>query len=319
VRIDAGLDVAADAAVGCLGVGADDDVLVVCNDEQRAIADALAASAEGLARDVRIVSFAALTRHGEEPPPFVAEAMTQASVIFAPTSTSLSHTQARMAATARGARIATMPTITEEIFSRAVPVDYDALKHEGERLAALLTSASSCRVTTRAGTDVVLSLEGRTGRSDDGNLQAPGAFGNVPAGEGYIAPLERAGTGTIVFDGSLAGFGLLRQPFRVTLVQGRASDADGETGAWLLRTLDAGGETGRSIAELGIGTNPAATLTGNILEDEKKIGTVHLAFGTSASLGGVNVSSVHIDGVVLSPTVELDGQLLMRDGEFVRT
>jgi leucyl aminopeptidase (aminopeptidase T) len=302
---------AAEAAVECLGVGADDDVLIVCNSEQRAIADALASASGGRASRVRTMEFVPLGRHGEEPPQEVAAAMLDASVVFAPTAFSLSHTQARIEATARGVRIATMPTITQEIFTRTVPVDYAELKREGIRLASLLTDASRARITSPAGTDIVLSLEGRTGRSDDGNLSEAGAFGNLPAGEGYIAPIETAGTGTIVFDGSLAGFGLLSEPVRITLVDGRADSADGEAGEWLLRTLDAGGATGRSIAELGIGTNPAATLTGNILEDEKMIGTIHLAFGTSASLGGVNVSTVHIDGLVLSPTVELDGQVVV--------
>jgi leucyl aminopeptidase (aminopeptidase T) len=71
------------------------------------------------------------------------------------------------------------------------------------------------------------------------------------------------------------------------------------------------------IAELGIGTNPNACVTGHILEDEKAIGTAHLAFGTSASFGGDNVSNVHIDGLVRAPTIELDGRLLMRDGELL--
>ena len=302
---------AAEAAVEALGVGADDDVLIVCNSEQSAIAEALASAASGRARSVRAMEFVALGRHGQEPPQEVAEAMLGATVVFAPTAFSLSHTQARIEATARGVRIATMPTITEEIFARTVPVDYGALKREGTRLASLLSDASSARITSPGGTDIVLSLEGRTGRSDDGNLSEAGAFGNLPAGEGYIAPVETVGTGTIVFDGSLAGFGLLSEPARIEVVDGRAASAEGEAGEWLLRTLDAGGPTGRSIAELGIGTNPAATLTGNILEDEKMIGTIHLAFGTSASLGGVNVSTVHIDGLVLSPTVELDGQVVV--------
>jgi leucyl aminopeptidase (aminopeptidase T) len=310
----AALRAAADRAVACLAVGSGDDVLIVCNDAQRRIADALAQSAAALARDVRTVVFPALSRHGEEPPALVGDAMAEASAILAPTSTSLSHTRARIDATARGARIATMPQITEDIFVRAVPVDYAALKRDGDRLATLLTRANVCRVTSPAGTDVVIGLDGRTGRSDDGNLDARGAFGNLPAGEGYIAPLETFGTGTIVFDGSLATFGLLDEPFTVTLADGRASAATGEAGAWLLRTLDEGGPTGRLVAELGIGTNPAATLTGNILEDEKVVGTVHLAFGMSASLGGVNEASVHIDGVMRAATVELDGRLIMRDG-----
>jgi aminopeptidase len=301
---------AAEAAVRCLGVGSTDDVLVLCNEDQRAIAEALAAAADGRAGSVRLIAFPALTRHGEEPPPSVADAMANAAVILAPTTFSLSHTRARMEATRRGARIATMPGITEATFSRALPVDYAELRRAGERIAAELNAAAACRLTTAAGTDVALSLEGRTAVVDDGNLQDGDAFGNLPAGEAFIAPVEGSAEGLVVFDGSLAGLGLLDAPVRVRIEGGRAVDADGEAGRWLLETLDAGGAGGRLIAELGIGTNPAATLSGSILEDEKVVGTAHLAFGSNASFGGANDAAVHIDGMLLAPTLELDGRRL---------
>lgn len=307
---DLALAAAAEAAVRCLGVGPDDDVLVLFNEEQRAIADSLAAAAAGPPHSLRTVVSPTLSRDGEEPPGIVAEAMTEATAIFAPTVRSLSHTRARLEATRRGARIATMPTITRETFVRCMSVDYDELGRAGNRLTAELSAAATCRITSRAGTDVVFSLEGRRAICDDGDLRARGAFGNLPAGEAFIAPVETSANGFVVFDGSLAGFGLLREPLRVTLADGRIVAAEGEAGEWLLGTLDSGGETGRVIAEIGIGTNPAAVLTGTVLEDEKARGTAHLAFGTNASFGGANVSDVHIDAVLLRPTVELDGRLL---------
>ena len=307
-------DRSAEATVACLGVSATDDVLLVCNEPQRAIAEAIAAASRRIAGSVRVVEYPIGTRHGEEPPAGVADAMAQATVIIAPTSFSLSHAHARLDATRRGARVATMPTITDDIFARTLALDYSQLARSSQRIAGQLTRASKCRITSPGGTEVQLDLAGRAGRSDDGNLGTPGAFGNLPAGEAYIAPIETRGDGTIVYDGSLAGFGLLEQPLRVTLEDGRAVAASGDAGEWLLRTLDAGGPTGRQIAEVGIGTNPAATLTGNILEDEKVIGTVHLAFGASISLGGANRSGVHIDGLLRLPTVTLDCHPLRLDG-----
>jgi len=316
---DSSLPAATVAAVHCLGVGASDDVLVLCNEQQRTIAESLAGAAGGRARRVRLLAYPTLTRDGEEPPAFVQEAMTEATVIFAPTVFSLSHTRARLEATGRGARVATMPGITVEIFRRALAVDHAGLRRAGERVAAELSGASRCRITSPAGTEVVLRLEGRTAICDDGNLQSEGAWGNLPAGEAFIAPIETQGDGTIVFDGALASYGMLREPLRLTLASGRAIDAEGEAAQWLLGMLDAGGPTGRLIAELGIGTNPQATLTGHILEDEKALGTAHLAFGTSASFGGTNVATVHIDGILLQPTVELEGRPLIRNGELLNS
>ncbi len=307
----------AEAAVSCLAVGSDDDVLVLCNDEQLPIADAISEVAKGKARSVRVLAFPRSSRHGEEPPADVAEAMKSVTVIFAPTTFSLSHTAARLAATEAGVRIATMPGITEEVFRRTLSVDYRELKRAGLLLAAQLSAASQCRVTSPGGTDLTLDLTDREGISDDGDIGMVGSFGNLPAGEAFISPIETSGEGKIVFDGALGGFGLLDEPFMATLAGGRMVSATGRAGEWLYSTLDSGGEHGRSIAELGIGTNPAARLTGNILEDEKAMGTIHLAFGTSAGIGGVNRSTVHIDGLVLRPSVWLDGRPLMEDGTLV--
>ena len=305
-----GFAAAAQAAVRSLAVSATDDVLVLCNEPQRAIAEALAAGADSHARSVRLITYPALTRDGEEPPRFVTEAMAQATVILAPTTCSLSHTRARTEATRRGARIATLPGITEATFERALAADGARLRRAGERIAAELSSAAVCRLTSPAGTDVTLELRGRTALIDDGNLEDRGAFGNLPAGEAFIAPVEGTAEGTVVFDGSLANHGLLDAPVRVRVAAGRAVSADGEAGRWLLGTLDSGGEGGRSLAELGIGTNPLAVLSGSILEDEKVVGTAHVAFGDNVSFGGTNASEVHIDGVVLEPAIELDGRLL---------
>jgi leucyl aminopeptidase (aminopeptidase T) len=304
------LAVAAEAAADCLGVGGSDRVLVLCNQRERAVAEVLVTAAGSRTRTVRLLEYPTLTRNGEEPPDHVAEAMRDASVVFATTTYSISHTRARRAATAAGARIASMRGFNEA-FAQAMSVDYGLLRRDGARLAAALTTAESCRITSAAGTDVTLSLKGRQGTADDGNLRAPGAFGNLPAGEAYIAPLETVGDGMIVFDGGLADYGLLRAPLRVRLEAGSAVDADGEAADWLLSTLDAGGTHGRSIAELGIGTNPGAHLCGLVAIDEKVLGTGHLAFGTSASFGGVNQASVHIDGMIRNPTIDLDGRALV--------
>jgi leucyl aminopeptidase (aminopeptidase T) len=71
------------------------------------------------------------------------------------------------------------------------------------------------------------------------------------------------------------------------------------------------------VAELGIGTNEEALLTGNIHEDEKILGTAHVAFGASAAIGGTVQVPVHLDCVILEPTVELDGRTILSGGELL--
>ena len=86
----------------------------------------------------------------------------------------------------------------------------------------------------------------------------------------------------------------------------------------LKQQLDAVGKDARNIAEFGIGTNDSAKLSGVLLEDEKVMGTIHIALGNNVSMGGsVNVP-IHLDGVVKKPTVWMDGKLLMKDGKLAR-
>jgi leucyl aminopeptidase (aminopeptidase T) len=208
-----------------------------------------------------------------------------------------------------------MPGITRQAFMRALPADYERLRDVGQALAQKLSEASNCRVTAPGGTEILLSLDGRTAICDDGNLQAPGAFGNLPAGEAYIAPCENKANGRIVFDGSLSEWGMLKRPLTVVLEEGRAINIEGgAAGRWLLETLDAGGPNGRVIAELGIGTNAGAVVSGLVLEDEKAAETLHFAFGGNTNIGGENRASVHLDAVVLKPRVELDGVVILDHG-----
>jgi leucyl aminopeptidase (aminopeptidase T) len=312
------LALAADIALDRLGLADGDVFLVVTNPEFVEIATELAEAACTRTENVRIQEFPPTSRDGEEPPDAVAAAMAQASAIAIVTRFSLSHTQARIAATRARARIASMPGITVEIFTRTIAIDYGHLERVGRALASKLTEATICRVTAPGGTDIELSLHGREAICDDGDLVAPAAWGNLPAGEAFISPIETEGRGTIVFDGSLAGWGLLHEPLIIELEQGRAVAAAGGPAAdWLLQTLDAGGENGRTIAELGIGTNPGATISGAILEDEKAEGTVHFAFGTNIGIGGANQASVHIDGLVREAKVELDGGTILDEGHLL--
>ena len=147
--------------------------------------------------------------------------------------------------------------------------------------------------------------------SDAGELTEPGAFGNLPCGEGFIAPVEGTGEGTLVVDGSIAGVGQLGRAGQPDRPRRPPNRGDRHGRRSLLELLTAHGPDGTNVAELGIGTNEEAILTGNILEDEKILGTAHVAFGASAAIGGTVQVPVHLDCVVLEPTVEIDGEALV--------
>jgi leucyl aminopeptidase (aminopeptidase T) len=251
--------------------------------------------------------------HGSEPPNSVAAALKASDVFIAPTTKSLSHTKARKQASDAGARGATMPGVTEDMLARVMAVDFDSMASKSKAVARLLDAAATAHVTCPRGSDLTLDLTGREGIADDGDLTASGAFGNLPCGEAFVAPL--GGEGTLVTT-SLASLGL-SEPATVTVEGGLIVAAEGGLGPQLFEILAAHGEAGRNLAELGVGTNDRAILTGLVLEDEKILGTVHVAFGASAGIGGTVSVPIHLDVVIPDASLEIDGTNVLDQGTYV--
>jgi len=299
----------------CLGVREGEEALIVCNPWTQRVGELLREEPANAGAEAVLAVISERPSHGAEPPRTVAEAMAAADVVMAPTAQSLSHTAARKRATDAGARCATLPGVTEEMLARVMSADMEGLRRKGHAVAEALDRASEARITDGNGTDLRLDIAGRTAIPDAGELTEPGAFGNLPCGEGFLSPAD--GEGTLVIDGSLAGVGLVDEPVELVVEGGHLTSARGGQGMAFMELLTVHGEDGTNIAELGIGTNERAILTGEILEDEKIAGTCHVAFGASAGIGGTVQVPVHLDCIVMKPTVELDGEAIIRNGELL--
>jgi leucyl aminopeptidase (aminopeptidase T) len=313
-----GLDRAVRAVVrDCLGVGEGEEVLVICNPATRGLGERMWEEAAAAGADAVLTIIDERASHAAEPPATVANAMLRADVILAPTVQSLSHTAARKAANDAGARVATLPGVTEEMLARVMSADVEGLRRKGRIVADALTAAEEALVTCPSGSDLRLGLAGREAIPDAGVLTERGAFGNLPCGEGFIAPVEGTTEGTLIVDGSIASIGRVASAVTLTVADGHLVDATGREGQRLLELLTVHGGDGTNVAELGIGTNERAILTGEILEDEKIHGTCHVAFGASAGIGGRVQVPVHLDCVVTHASVVLDGEAIVRDGELL--
>jgi len=314
--VNEGLDRAVQRVLrDCLGVSPGEDVLIACNPATEGLAGLMRIHAQGDGAEATLAVIAERDSHAAEPPAPVAAAMLAADVFIAPTMQSLSHTAARKAASEAGVRVASLPGVTEDMLARLMGADMAALRRRGTAVCAAMEGGEA-RITCPNGSDLRLGLAGRTPTVDAGLLKERAAFGNLPCGEGFIAPLEDTGQGTLVVDGSIAGVGQVSEPVTLTVRDGHLVDASGEQGGALMELLTAHGPDGTNVAELGIGTNEEATLTGNVLEDEKILGSAHVAFGASAAIGGTVQVPVHLDCVVLEPTVEVDGKLIAQGGEL---
>jgi leucyl aminopeptidase (aminopeptidase T) len=300
----------------CLRVQAGETVLVVADPDSMAIGEALLAASRDAGGDAVLTILPPNPARGTEPPAPVAAAFAAADVFVAPCLPSLSHTSARRRACELGRRGATLPGVTADMLARLMSTDFDALAARCRAVAALLTAADDAHLTCARGTDLHLDLRGRDGISDEGDLGAPGAFGNLPCGEGFASPAGGAGT---IATSALAAVGLTDEPVLLTVRDGALAGADGggDAAQRFLDALDAHGPLGRNLAEVGVGTNDRATVTGNILEDEKILGTTHIAFGASAGIGGTVTVPVHLDVVVFEPSLRIGDTRVLDGGRWL--
>ncbi len=298
----------------CMAAKSGETVLVVDDDRLNTISSALIGAADRIGCEPIRMTMKPRERSGQEPPEPVSAAMRSASVVLMPTNWSLSHTKARHAACDAGARVASMPGITEEMFVRTMSADYNRVAERSRYVAGILAKGSEAVITTSLGTNLRLNLQGRPAMPDTGLYHTPGDFGNLPAGEAYIAPMEGFGEGVLVVDASMAGLGVLNSPITFTIRDGRVVDAEGEGSDQLKASWKAVGDEATWIAELGVGTNDAACVIGKVLEDEKVMGTIHVAFGNNAHFGGTNNVPYHADGIVTKATLIVDGTPVITDG-----
>ncbi|MCU7494556.1 MAG: aminopeptidase [Ignavibacteria bacterium] len=314
------LDKAAVIAIkDCMGTKKKEKILVVTDEIKREIGYVLYNNALDLGYEALLIEMKSRLYNGEEPPVEVAELMQKFDVVFCPTAKSLTHTDARRTASEKGVRIATFPGITPEVMIRGLNADYKKIAALTLRLKKIFEKTRTVRVTSPAGTDITMDITGRTAYASKGLFHKKGESGNLPTGETFVAPREGTSQGVVVVDGSMAGLGMIKNAnIKIQVEDGFATRITGGPEARkLIKLLDVHGKDARNVAEFGIGTNDKAKLSGILLEDEKVMGTIHIAFGDNKSMGGsVHVES-HLDGLVKKPTVYFDGRIIMKDGKLL--
>ncbi len=316
------LDTASVIAIrDCMGAKKNESILVITDENKREIGYSLFENAKRLGYQSLLVEMKSGKINGEEPPQAIAEIMQKFDVVLVPTTKSITHTDARRKASANGVRVATFPGITKEIMIRGMNADYNAISKRSIKLKKILEKGKQIKVTAPAGTDITFDIAGRKAIASKGLFHKKGESGNLPTGETFLAPVEGTANGVFVADGSFAGLGLMKNTsIKVEVKNGFATKITGGNPAKKLNAmLDEVGKRARNIAEFGIGTNDSAKLSGVLLEDEKVMGTVHIALGNNVTMGGTFNVPIHVDGVIKKPSVWMDGKLLMKDGKLLVT
>jgi leucyl aminopeptidase (aminopeptidase T) len=303
-----------------LGTKAGERVLIICDTRTSpSLPPALAGQALVLGADPVVETIVPRSRSGAEPPRSVAAAMLEADIVVSVASTSMYHTMAKGAAQRNGARGCFNAPSQEDGWIRgAMTADFAKIRKVSERLAERMRGGKQIRVTSPAGTDLTASIAGREPKGWlTGICRNPGEASAYPGGEVSLPPVERTARGRVVVEHVMTDLGLLSGPITWIVEDGLVADVRGGPDAERLIRHVEGVENAHNIGEIGIGMNPSARLTADITESKKRLGTAHIAMGDSAGeYGGSVVSDVHLDGMVLDASIEVDGEIVVDRGEL---
>lgn len=302
----------------CMGIKADETVLILTDEPCSKIGKSLYEIGKNYCKEIFFLEMKSREINGEEPPSEVAQLMKLVDVVIAPLSKSITHTDARRNACNANTRVGTMPGITEDIMIRTMRADYNRISRLTEKITEILSEGKIAYLTSSLGTNLRIPINGIQAISSDGLVRESGEFGNLPSGESYIMPVEGETEGFYFVDGSIAEVGLIQEkPIKITIKKGIAVKIEGGKEAQQFEQIvNNVGEKARNLAELGIGTNYMAKIRGTALEDEKALGTIHLALGNNVTMGGTVNVAFHVDCIIRNPTLKIDNFLLLDNGRM---
>ena len=303
------------------GIQPGEQVLIVTDTATDiSIAEAIRQASVEAGANAYILQVANAKTDSGEPPNLVVAAMLASDVVFTAVQVSLTHTDAVTAVCARGGRVAALTQwIPEMLEGGGIEADFSSIEPKVLQLAALWDNGSEIRVTSTLGTDIILDIRGREGTPHaKTGVVRPGTFHPIPDIEAPVSPVT--GHGRIVCDASIPylGIGILDEPVTLDVEDGRVVAIHG---GWAADRVKESWESLRdpnvyNLAELGVGMNPHCRMRGLMLEDEGVATTCHFGIGTSTTLGGTVKAACHYDFIVNNPTIVLDGQIVMDQGNL---
>lgn len=260
-------------------------------------------------------------RHGQAPPSDVEAKAGQGDLILGLTKMSLAHTRARQNWCAQGSRYLSLPGYSADLLADpCITADYRGQHTLTRTIADAFSAGSTVRITTEAGTGMRLRINGRTGNCCPGFVDNQYPMGSPPDIEANVSPLETESEGVAIIDGSVScdEVGLLDTTIALRIAGGRIvgihSDRSDLTSSVSRLFSRVGDDNAYILAECGIGLNPLARLTGNMLTDEGTLGCVHFGFGSNITVGGANDVPFHVDFVFRGASLWIDDQQILSVG-----
>jgi len=209
-------------------------------------------------------------------------------------------------------RCASMPMVEKRMEETAFKADYKEVQKYATALHRMLNNAIAAEVLFSTHDKLFIDLRNRDAISEAGDCIKKGQFINFPSGEAFKAPYEAEkdeikefgtskthGIWPVRYDGELVKYIVKNNKIVEIIGDGKKAEE--------MRLFFKENDSRRNIAELGIGCNPKAVVTGNALEDEK-VG-LHIAYGMSTHIGGKVKSDTHMD-IVYAKNCPVEGTTL---------
>jgi len=309
----------------CAGIKPKETVLVVCDDFTEACGRVIKNAATDRGATVGMMKMRPRALDGQEPTDEIAAAMKKAAVVLATVSKSLAHTVAAREAMRAGARLLSLTAISENLMaSRAFRADFVRQRPICEHVARLFTQGETVRITSAAGTDLIVSAKGRKGNAHCCLVSRPGQFSSAPNIEANFSPLEGSTEGVFVADASIPylDIGMLDCPVVFTIHNGKVEHISGGKQADIIAAIWAkqNDPAVYNIAQVAVGLNPEIEAPVGVLGcnyDEGAFGTVHIGIGTSTNLGGKVKAATHFDALMNQPLVMVDGVKILEKGQLL--
>jgi leucyl aminopeptidase (aminopeptidase T) len=295
-------------------------LVIVTDDDALEVARALHQRAHEKGLDPTLCLMPVRSKPHEDPPDPIAVALRSADCGIIAVTKSITHSRARNDATRAGVRIASMPGACPRMFEDgSLEADASVIKPLCEWIDDQITAGDEVRITSDRGTDLTLSVAGRTAGGSFGLADVKGGFTVIPCLEATVGPVEWSANGRLVVDGCVVPGGLVEDPIEIVVEKGTIMSMTGGVDAEKLKTLLAGYNDPNvyHLAELGIGLNPKAVMGFDIAaEDEGVYGTIHFGFGEGRSFGTAITASTHTDVVLTDGRVQVDGRTILDHREF---
>ncbi|MFQ5821581.1 MAG: aminopeptidase [Candidatus Heimdallarchaeota archaeon] len=307
----------------CLKEG--ENVLIYADTaSDRRVVESIAAAAHAAGGEAGLYWYETRPEVGLEPPKPLAAAMKAVDINVEVAEKYLIHTEAYHEALRAGARNMCLTGMTPDMMIRCIgQINYPKMVELGDALAKLTRNAQTMKISAPGGTELTCKLDSRPVFHNSGVISKPGDQSFL-GGQVSWAPVEETINGKLVFDGALwppEEIGLLKTPIDLTIERGVVTGIQGGSEAkifenWVKNFDD---PNMYKLAHYSYGFNPGARLTGKILEDERVLGSIEMGIGSQRPRfeGTVGPAKAHTDGIVLNPTIELDGVVIEEKGKYV--